>query len=220
MSFTTQKADAQTIDLDTLCQKYSRNSQCENYVAVNSEAATAESAFPRHAIRIKLNTIGSDNEIILIELREETIGDITLSAYHVEETEGFLNTAVNGVVGAFVPIPVDLFQFYDSNASQTEFLAFTPNSCQDELSLVTDSGSEAANCSIIGADAIALSEDVDIRSGFFTLRYREGDLLRATTFKIGDHDATFVSNIDTNNLCESYPTNSRCRYWPLSQNDQ
>lgn len=222
MSFTSQEADAQTSELDNLCQKYPRNSRCENYVAVNSETAAAEPASPRQAIRVKLDTTGSDDEIVLLELREETLGDITLSAYHVEETEGLLNTAVNGVVGAFlpVPVPVDLFQIYDSDTSQTEFLAFTPDSCQGEPSLVIDSGSNVANCSIVGTDVIVLSEVMDIRLGFFTLRYREGDLVRATTFKIGDHNANFVSDVDMDNLCESYPSNSRCRYWPLSPSEQ
>ncbi|MEL6263208.1 MAG: hypothetical protein AAFR12_19295 [Cyanobacteria bacterium J06626_6] len=212
------EAAAQPTDFDAFCQRYSENSRCENFVAVSSDISEAE-ILPTQAIRVQFDTIGSDREIVLIELTEKAMGEITLKAYHVEKTEGLLQTLADGIVGAVVPVPVpfDLIQVYDTNTSQTSFLAFTPDGCAGDPSTVIDPASEVAGCSIVGTDTIALSEEVDIRSGAFTLKYSEGNLVRALTFRIDDHDARFVSEIETDNLCEAYPLNSRCRYWPISQ---
>ncbi|MEM6450204.1 MAG: hypothetical protein AAF703_07820 [Cyanobacteria bacterium P01_D01_bin.105] len=220
LGYAAPEATAQIADINTFCQRYSENSRCDDVVAINPEV-TDVAAAPSQIIKVEFDTAGSDKESILIELREETLGDITLSAFHVEETEGPLYRASNGAVGALVPVPLpfDLLELYDTNTSETNFLAFTPDSCASEPSLVDSQTTDVANCAIIGTDSISFSEDVDIRAGAFTLRYTEGSLTRAVTFRIGDHDASFVNEIETDNLCENFPLNSRCRYWPISQTD-
>ena len=216
--FTIQKADAQTVDLDNFCQSYPANSRCEDYIAENPDSFK-QPELPPQVIKIQLETYGSDDELIWLEINQEIIGDITLSAYHMEKTEGLLFSLLNGAVGAAAPIPLpfDLIQTYDSKSNQTEFIAFTPDSCQAQSLQINGQGFPQSNCSITGVDMISLPEDVDIRSGFFTLSYTEGDLLRAITFRISDHDAEFMNEFDLNNLCQRFPLNSQCRYWPISQ---
>lgn len=213
-----QKADAQTFDLDTFCQNYPANSRCEDYVSANPDSLNKPNS-PLQVIKIQLETYGSDDEFVWLEINEETVGDITLSAYHMEKTEGLLFSLLNGAVGAAAPIPIpfDLIQVYDSQSNQTEFIAFTPDSCEAQPLLMNGQGFQQPNCSITGTDTISLSEEVDIRLGFFTLVYTEGDLSRAVTFKIGDHDAEIISELDIDNLCKRFPLNSRCRYWPISE---
>lgn len=221
LGHTAPQAVAQPTDINNFCRKYSENARCENFVAISSETANTDIS-PSQVIRVQFDTTGSDREIVLIELIEKTIGDITLAAYHVEETEGFLQTLTNGAVGAVLPVPIpfDVIQVYNSSTSQTNFLAFTPDSCAGDPFMVNNPTSDVANCSVIGTDTIAFSEDVDIRSGAFTLRYTEGDLVRALTFRIGDHNTSFVGETDIDSLCENFPLNSRCRYWPISQAEE
>ena len=222
MSYATQKADAQTVDLDDFCQRYPLNSRCEGYVPEDSDS-TDTLELPLQVVNVHLKVSGPEDEIVVIEIDEETPGDITLSAYHIEraEDDGFftLSNLLNGAIGAVspVPIPFDLFRSFTSQASQTEYLAFTPDECMSEMPLMNGQGFQLSDCSIVGTDTLSLSEDIDIRAGFFTLGYTEADLLRAIIFRIGDHEAEFVSDINLDNLCQSFPLNSRCRYWPIAQ---
>ena len=217
-SYTTQKADAQTVTLDYFCQSYPLNSRCEAYVVENSDRAK-QPDLPIQTIRVLLEETGPDNEVVWFEINEETANNVTLSAYHAVKTEGLLNTLLNGAAGAAIPVPLpfDLFEIYDSQPNQTEYLAFTPDSCQTQPFLINGQGLQSPDCSITGIDTISLSKDIDIRSGFFTLGYTEGSLVQTVTFRIEDHDAEFINQLDIDNLCQNYPLNSQCRYWPISQ---
>ena len=215
------KADAQTVDHDELCQKFPLNSRCEGYTPQNSESVDSSETSPQ-VVNVHLNATGDDDEMVMLEINEETVGDIRLSAYHIERTEddGFftLSNLLNGAIGVVspVPIPFDLFQSFTSQASQTEYIAFTPDNCMEQMPLMNGQGFQLADCSIVGTDTLSLSEDVDIRSGFFTLGYIEGTLLRAIIFRIDEHEAEFVGALELGNLCQRFPLNSRCRYWPIS----
>ncbi|MEL7314854.1 MAG: hypothetical protein AAFN08_07875, partial [Cyanobacteria bacterium J06559_3] len=210
--------------LDEFCQRFPLNSRCEGETPQNSESVDSLEA-PLQVVNVHLNVTGSEDEMVVLEIDEETVGDITLSAYHIERTEddGFFtfSNLLNGAIGAVspVPIPFDLFQSFTSQASQTEYIAFTPDDCMEQMPLVNGQGFQLADCSIVGTDTLSLSEDVDIRSGFFTLGYIEGALLRAIIFRIGEHDAEFVGALELGNLCQRFPLNSRCRYWPISQTE-
>ncbi|MEM9009397.1 MAG: hypothetical protein AAGE59_38590, partial [Cyanobacteria bacterium P01_F01_bin.86] len=117
------------------------------------------------------------------------------------------------------PIPFDLFRSFTSQASQTEYIAFTSDDCMEAMPLLNGQAFQLADCSIVGTDTLSLSEDVDIRSGFFTLGYIEGTLLRAIIFRLGEQNAEFVETLELSNLCQIFPLNSRCRYWPVSQTE-
>ncbi|NER78871.1 MAG: hypothetical protein F6K42_04695 [Leptolyngbya sp. SIO1D8] len=221
---TIQKANAQTIDLDEFCQRYPLNSRCEGYIPEDSDNVNPSDS-PLQIVNVHLNVTGSEDEIVVIELNEETIGNITLSAYHIERTENdnffSLSNLLNGAIGAVspVPIPFDLFQSFKSQANQTEYIAFTSDDCMEQLPLINGQGFQLPDCAIVGIDTLSLSEDVDIRAGFFTLGYLEGSLLRAIIFRLEDHDAEFVSDLNIDSLCQTFPLNSRCRYWPISQTE-
>ena len=224
LGYTVSKVDAQTVDLDDFCTRFPLNSRCEGYTPQNSESVDSSETSPQ-VVNVHLNVTGDDDEIVMLEINEETIGDIRLSAYHIEKTEdgGFftLSNLANGAIGALspVPIPFDLFRSFTSQASQTEYIAFTPDNCMEQMPLMNGQGFQLADCSIVGTDTLSLSEDVDIRSGFFTLGYIEGTLLRAIIFRIDEHEAEFVGALELGNLCQSFPLNSRCRYWPIAQTE-
>ena len=219
---TVSKADAQTVELDEFCTRYPLNSRCEGYTPQNSESANLSETLLQ-VFNVHLNVTGDDDEIVMLEINEETMGAIRLSAYHIEKTEddGFftLGNLVNGAIGAVspVPVPFDLFRSFTSQASQTEYIAFTPDDCMEQMPLLNGQGFQLGDCSFVGSDTLSLPQDVDIRSGFFTLGYIEGTLLRAVIFRIDEHEAEFVGASELSNLCQSFPLNSRCRYWPISQ---
>lgn len=213
----TQKAIAQDVDPDTLCQNYPFNSRCEGYVPTDPEAYH-DAHFLRQAIKIQLETTGSNDEFILIDIQEEIGGDITLSASHTERFEGILTDLLGlAEIASPVPVPLDLFQLYERRTHPTEYIAFTPDSCQTQPPLINGQTFQSADCSITGIDAIELPDDVDIRLGFFTLGYTEKDLIQTVTFRLEQQDSEFVDEGDINNLCERFPLNSQCRYWPISQ---
>ena len=220
LGYIVPRVDAQTVDLDKLCQSFPLNSRCEDYTPQGVQDIDAfERSF--QGIQVTLNTNGSDDEMVILEIGDAIVGDITLSAYHLERSEddGFFNfnNLLDGTIGVLspVPIPFDLFQAIRSQASQTEYIAFTPDSCTEQVPLVNGRGFQLPECSIVGNNTLSLSREVDIRSGFFTLGYVEGNLLQAIIFRIDEHDAEFVRALETDNLCQSFPLNSRCRYWPL-----
>ena len=224
LGYMAPKADAQTVDRDELCQRFPLNSRCEGYTPQNSESVDSLETSSQ-VVNVHLNVTGPEDEMVMLEINEETVGDIRLSAYHIERTEddGFftLSNLLNGAIGVVspVPIPFDLFQSFTSQASQTEYIAFTPDNCMEQMPLMNGQGFQLADCSIVGTDTLFLSEDVDIRSGFFTLGYMEGTLLRAIIFRIDEHEAEFVGASELGDLCQSFPLNSRCRYWPISQTE-
>ena len=216
-----QKAEAQTPDLDNLCQKYPLNSRCESYVADNPQTLNNLSG-PPQALIVQLDTVGSDTELVLIELNQEDLNSVTVSAHHMERFEGsdLLSSVLNGGIEAAasgIPVPFDLFNFYESVSSHPEYLAFTPDNCQIQPSLVNGLIFQDSNCSITGVDNLSLSEEIDIRSGTFTLGYTEGDLIRVIAFRLRDHNTVFADELETEQLCQRYPLNFRCRYWPISQ---
>ena len=230
LGHTASNVDAQAVDLDEFCTRFPLNSRCEGYTPQDSESTDLSEPSPQsesspQVVNVHLNVTGDDDEIVMLEINEETIGDIRLSAFHIEKTEdgGFftLSNLVNGAIGAVspVPIPFDLFQSFTSQASQTEYIAFTPDGCMEQMPLMNGQGFQLADCSIVGTETLSLSEDVDIRSGFFTLGYMEGTLLRAIIFRIDEHEAEFVGASELGDLCQSFPLNSRCRYWPISQTE-
>lgn len=214
------RVDARAPDLDELCKTFPLNSQCEGYVPQDSINVDAFEA-SLQVIQVTLNANGSDDEVVILELSDELVGDITLSAYHLERSEDNsffnFNNFLNGAVGALSPIsiPFDLFEAVKSQASQTKYIAFTPNSCTDQVPLLDGQGFQLADCTIVGDSTLSLPRDIDIRSGFFTLGYVEGALLQAIIFRIDDHEAEFVRALEIDNLCQIFPLNSRCRYWPL-----
>ncbi|MEM9119958.1 MAG: hypothetical protein AAGD09_19045 [Cyanobacteria bacterium P01_F01_bin.56] len=214
------KVEAQIVDLNDFCQKFPQNSRCEGYISSNSNNLPVNS----QTLIVQLETVGSDAESILIEVEQETIGDISLSVVHVERFEGeeLLSGLLNGGVEAVasgIPIPFDVFEFYESVSTRPEYLAFTPDSCQIQPSLFNDLLIQDNGCSIIGTDNLSLSEKFDIRSGTFTIGYSEGALVRLIAFRIRDHNTEFANALETDRLCQSYPLNSHCRYWPISQDE-
>ena len=223
MGCMTETVNAQTVDPDDFCQRYPLNSRCEG-TPESSDSFDSLGA-PLQIVEVYLSVTGSEDEIVVIEINEETVGDITLSAYHIERTEndGFFtfSNLLNGAIGALspVPIPFDIFRSFVSQANQTEYIAFTPDECMAQMPLMNGQGFQLSDCSIVGTDTISLSEDIDIRAGFFTLGYMEADLLRAIIFRIEDHEAEIISNLDLESLCQRFPLNSRCRYWPISHTE-
>ena len=224
LGYVAPKVDAQTVDLDEFCQRFPLNSRCEGYTPQEPESVNS-SEEPLQVVNVHLNVIGPEDEIVVLEINEEIVGNVILSAYHIEraEDDGFftLSNLANGAISVVspVPIPFDLFRSFTSQASQTEYLAFTSDDCMEQMPLVNGQGFQLANCSIVGTDTLSLPEEVDIRSGFFTLGYIEGTLLRAIIFRIGEHDAEFMEAAELDNLCQRFPLNSRCRYWPISQTE-
>jgi len=218
------KVDAQSVDLDEFCQRYPLNSRCEGYTSQNSEGVDSLETSPQ-VVNVHLDVAGNDDEMVMLEISEETVGDISLSAYHIERSQDndffTLSNFLNGVVSVAspIPIPFSLFKSFTSQASQTEYLAFTPDDCMKQMPLLNGQGFQLADCSIVGTDTLSLSEDVDIRSGFFTLGYIEGTLLRAIVFRISEQDAEFEEALKLGNLCQHFPLNSRCRYWPILQTE-
>lgn len=218
------KVNAQTVDLDEFCQRFPLNSRCEGYTPQDSETVNPSEG-PVQVVNVHLDVIGPEDEIVVLEINNETMGSVTLSAYHIEraEDDGFftLTNLVNGAISAVspVPIPFDLFRSFTSQASQTEYLAFTSDECMEQMPLLNGRAFQLADCSIVGTDTLSLSEEVDIRSGFFTLGYVEGTLLRAIIFRLSEQDAEFAGTLDLSNLCERFPLNSRCRYWPITQTE-
>lgn len=215
-----ERAAAQTIDLNVLCQQFPLNSQCEGYISESPDEVEASREFFQ-IVNVHLNVNGPEDEIVVLELSEQTIGNITLSAYHVERSENdsffTLSSLLNGALGAVAPVPFDLFQSFISQANKTEYIVFTPDGCMKELPLMNAQGLQLADCSIVGTDTLSFSEGIDIRAGYFTLGYTEADLLRAIVFRISNHNAEIISDFDLDNLCQSFPLNTQCRYWPISQ---
>ncbi|MEO1094095.1 MAG: hypothetical protein AAFX01_04245 [Cyanobacteria bacterium J06638_28] len=215
-----ERATAQTINLNDFCQQFPLNSQCEGHASESSNEVEASKDFFQ-IVNVYLNVNGSEDEIVVLELSEQTIGNVTLSAYHMERSENdsffTLSSLLNGALGAVAPVPFDLFQSFISQANQTEYIVFTPDGCMKELPLMNAQGLQLADCSIVGTDTLSFSEDVDIRAGYFTLGYKEADLLRAIVFRISNHNAEIISDFDLEHLCQSFPLNTQCRYWPISQ---
>ncbi len=207
---------AQDTDLDTFCAQYPENSRCENYES-SSSAPGETVAVPDQLIQVQLNSNGPDDELIWIAIRRDEVGMVTdLTAYHSQR----LDSVLGGALGAAMPmIPVELFEIYDFRDQQTEYLAFTPDTCQGVPPIANGGGFQQADCAIAGNGTIQLPEDVDIRAGFFTLGYTDNALVKAIIFRLEDQEAAFVGDVHLDELCQNFPLNSRCQYWPLSSTE-
>jgi hypothetical protein len=208
---------AQTIEPEVFCAQYPQNSSCEGYSS--NDAGQSEVAEQiGQLIQVQLSTSGPDNELIWITIRRNEVSQITeLSAYHAERLESFFNQLLNGVLGAVaVPLPFDLFNIYNLQEHRTEYLAFTSDACQAHPQIIDGRGWQQADCAITGSGTITLPDNVDIRSGYFTLGYIENDLIKAVIFRLEDQQATFVGDTNLDDLCQQFPLNSRCRFWPIS----
>jgi hypothetical protein len=210
---------AQTAELDEFCSRYPENSRCENYEVSNPDPGESIDLSDSQLIQVQLNSTGSNDGFIWISLQRDEVNQTTeLTAYHSVRLDSTLDQILGGALGATspIPIPIDIFQLYDFREQRTEYLSFTPESCQSEPQIANGRGFEEADCAIIGNGAINLSEDVDIRAGFFALGYTDNDLIKAVIFRLEDQDASFVGEQDLDQLCQRFPLNSRCRYWPLT----
>ena len=83
LGYTVSKVDAQTVDLDDFCTRFPLNSRCEGYTPQNSESVDSSETSPQ-VVNVHLNVTGDDDDIVMLEFNEETIGDIRLSAYHID----------------------------------------------------------------------------------------------------------------------------------------
>ena len=208
-----QKADAQEINLDSLCSRYPNNSRCEDYV--NNSKSESENV-PSKSIRLStlcekfpLNSQCKDGlpQVMKIHLnsdshaewiRIEKQGD-RVSLMHTKEGDGGLTSKVlNGAVGALVPIPMPFeLKFGQWKDTPTTKVAFTPDGCGENLdrSLQKDSKQAQAvlpttiqaallNCALTGNNSVVLSPGTDIHAGLFTIEYEEGDLHRSITFRV------------------------------------
>jgi|GEM_PF-3865221 hypothetical protein len=218
--FTNSIAFAQTIELEVFCTQYPQNSSCEG-VSFNDTGQGETLDQTSQLIQVQLSTSGPDDELIWIAIRHNEVSQITeLSAYHSKRLESFLNQLLNGALGAVaVPLPFDLFNIYNLQEHRTEYLAFTSDACQAHPQIVNGRGWQQADCTIAGNGTITLPEDVDIRAGYFTLGYIENDLIKAVIFRLEDQQATFVGDTNLDDLCQQFPLNSRCRFWPISSSE-
>ena len=210
---------AEAVELDELCLRSPENSRCETYEGSNPDVGETIGFSNRQLIRVQLNSSTSDDGFIWIGLRRDTVNLTTeLTAYHSTRLDSTLDQILGGVLNAAVPVPLplDIVQLYDFQEQRTEYLSFTPDACQSELQIANGRGFQEADCALIGDGAINLPEDVDIRDGVFALGYTDNDLIKAVIFRLEDQNATFVGGADLNELCQSFPLNSRCRYWPLT----
>lgn len=210
---------AQTVEVDEFCSKYPENSRCEHYEVSDPGSSDSIDLSNRQLIRVQLNSSGSDDDFIWIGLQRDEVNQSTeLTAYHSVRLDSTLDQILGGAIGAAIPVPlpIDIVQLYDFQEQQTEYLSFTPDTCQSEPQIANGRGFQEADCALIGEGAINLPEDVDIRDGFFALGYTDNDLIKAVIFRLEDQEATFVGNTDLDELCQSFPLNSRCRYWPLT----
>ncbi|MGF1570484.1 MAG: hypothetical protein ACFCVD_20820 [Nodosilinea sp.] len=204
---------AQTTELDEFCSRYPENSRCENYAPNPSDPEESLDRSNRQLIRVQLNTTGPDDEFVWIALQRDEVNRATeLTAYSSHRLDSFLNQ----FIGQAVPLPIDVFKIYNFQDQQTAYLSFTSDACQSQPQLGNGGGLQEADCAITGNGAITLPEDVDIRAGFFTLGYTDNDLVKAVIFRLEDQEAAFVDEADLDNLCQNFPLNSRCRFWPLT----
>lgn len=216
------QVEAQTLSLTEFCSNYPYNSRCNSFVSDLPDQSNYFSVEP-HTVVINLNTKGTDSEAILIEIDQRAIDSITLSVFHIKrfESKELASNILNGGIEAAasgIPIPFDVFSFTDSVSSNAEYVAFTPDSCQAQASSVKVLLPDDSDCSVIGTDSISLPDTVDIRTGIFTLAYTENDLVRTIIFDIRDHDVKLINEVEIERFCQSYPSNSRCHYWPVLQN--
>ncbi|WP_017301077.1 hypothetical protein [Nodosilinea nodulosa] len=212
---------AQSADIDDFCARYAENSRCENQEP-SSPPAGETVALPEQVIQVRLDTSGPDDEFIWIAIRRNAVNLTTeLTAYHAQKIDSSLNQILGGAIGAVaVPIPGSLFDIHSFQDQQTEYLAFTSDTCQSQLPIANGQGFRDADCAISGNGHINLPEEADIRAGFFTLGYTENNLVKAVIFRLDDQNAVFVGDADLAALCQSFPLNSRCRYWPLSSSSR
>ena len=210
---------AQTVELDEFCSRYPENSRCESYESSNPASGESIALSDRQLIQVQLNSTGSDDDFIWISLQRDEVNQSTeLTAYHSTRLDSALDRILGGALGAAspIPIPIDIVQLYDFQEQRTEYLSFTPDACQSEPQIANGRGFQEADCAIIGDGAVNLPEDVDIRAGFFALGYTDNDLIKAVIFRLEEQEATFVGDSNLDTLCQSFPLNSRCRYWPLT----
>ena len=210
----TQKANAQEINLDSLCSRYPNNSRCEGYVD-NSKSESED--IPTKSIRLStlcekfpLNSQCKDGlpQVMKIHLdsdshaewiRIEKEGD-RVNLLHTTEGDGGLTSKVfNGAIGALVPVPIPFeFKFGQWLDTKTTKVAFIPDGCggnsldkslqkdseQAQAVLPTTIQAALPNCALTGNNTIVLSPGTDIHAGLFTIEYEEGDLHRSITFRV------------------------------------
>ena len=80
------KVVTQTVELSNLCQKFPHNSRCEGYVSSDSHASNDLSVNSQILV-VQLDTLNSDTESVLIEIKQEAVGYISLSISYIERFE-------------------------------------------------------------------------------------------------------------------------------------
>ncbi|MBE9140068.1 hypothetical protein IQ254_23205 [Nodosilinea sp. LEGE 07088] len=209
---------AQTTEPEEFCLRYPENSSCENYEPSHAAQGESGDLAHRQLIQVQLNSTGPDDEFIWISLQRDEVNLATeLTAYHSQRLNSSLNQILGGALGAVaIPMPIEVFQiFYNFQDQRTEYLSFTSDSCQNQPPIANGGGFQQADCAIAGNGTINLPENVDIRAGYFTLGYTENSLIKAIIFRLEDQSSSFVGDLNLDQLCQSFPLNSRCRYWPL-----
>lgn len=211
---------AQEGDPDTLCQRSPHNSQCENHASSPEVMPVAENQVD-YVLRVQLDTSGQDDEWVLVVLKftpDEAAG-MDMGAYHATTfaTNSLLTRILNGALG-FVQFPIPFrFSDYADTEHGTRYIAFTPDSCQTGIAQVYEQGLGASDCTISGVAPLTLPADADIRHGLVTLVYTEDSLIRSVTFRLTDQEVIIENEAELANLCQQYPLNTRCRYYPLQQ---
>ena len=219
-AFLTPLTYAQEVDLDRLCQRSPQNSQCEDDASSPEGMPAAEDQVD-YVLRVQLDTSGQDDEWVLVVLKfspDEAAG-IDMAAYHATTfaANGLLTRVLNGALG-FVRFPIPFrFSDYADTEHGTRYIAFTPDSCQTGIAQVYEQGLGASDCTISGVAPLTLPADADIRQGLITLVYTEDSLIRSVTFRLTDQEVIIENEAELANLCQQYPLNTRCRYYPLQQ---
>lgn len=178
------QVSAREANLDTLCQKFPLNSRCQEYRYLTVQ--------PPKVVKLRLKTSGPDNEWIRLEMSGNTI-----KLLHTTRAKTTFSKVLNGLASvAPVPVP-SIFNFSRWYDHPTTRITFVSDSCifLQRLKLLKNSvlqtthNSSFPSCAITGTDSVFLTQGMDIRRGWFTIEYKEEELLRAITFRIPSDDS-------------------------------
>jgi hypothetical protein len=164
-----QKVNAEEVDWAGLCEEFFSTSRCQE--------------MPPKVIKVQLDRSGEDDEWIRIEKRGKTV-----ELLHTTQVENGFVSGLFGVAFRLAPIPSPLVpKQHGWSDHQTTRVTFQPDNCSESLTSKNREKNEL-NCMVVGTNNLILPKGTDIMAGFFTVEYKENDLLRSITFRIPSED--------------------------------
>lgn len=190
-----QPTQAETIELDYLCQRFPLNSRCKDYKPPQAES---EPNSAQQVLKIRLDKDGPNNEVIRIEINGNTV-----RLLHTTQVVAGISRLINAGLGAApIPIPFDI-NFYNWRDHQTLRSSFEPDTCPARTAVVPVSAVQSVAlpadaivvpvisqstlptaCTVTGIDQLVLPPEMDMYAGQFMVEYAERKTVRSIKFRL------------------------------------